>query len=163
MTEYARLMFNCNELPKEVENTDAFFRRFIIIPFGVRIPKEKQNKYLSAQIIESELSGVFNWVLMGLERLLKNHDFTESKLAENEVSEFKKQSNSVAMFVEEEGYEKSIDEKEYIKGLYAEYKTYCNGAGNNYLNRKNFKNRMIDLNFRYQRDNIGNYFNIMKI
>ena len=33
MTDYGKLMFNCNELPKEVEQTNAFFRRFIIIPF----------------------------------------------------------------------------------------------------------------------------------
>lgn len=38
MTQYARLIFNCNQLPSEVEQSDAFFRRFLIIPFEVTIP-----------------------------------------------------------------------------------------------------------------------------
>ena len=37
ISDYARFMFNCNELPKEVENTNAFFRRFIILPFRVLV------------------------------------------------------------------------------------------------------------------------------
>ncbi len=63
-------MFNCNELPKEVEHTNAFFRRFLIIKFDVTIPEANQDKNLSKNIIETELSGVFNWILEGLDRLL---------------------------------------------------------------------------------------------
>ena len=47
MENYAKLMFNCNELPKEVENTEAFFRRFLIFPFTQTIPKAEQDPELS--------------------------------------------------------------------------------------------------------------------
>ncbi|MDR0659666.1 MAG: DUF5906 domain-containing protein [Prevotellaceae bacterium] len=70
MRDYGRLMFNCNELPKEVEQTNAFFRRFIIIPFNQTTPEEEQDTELAKKIIKAELSGVFNWVLAGLRRLL---------------------------------------------------------------------------------------------
>src|SRR5690606_16817975 len=63
LTNYAKLIFNCNELPKDVEQTHAYFRRFLIVPFEVTIPGTEQDKELSKKIIESELSGVFNWVL----------------------------------------------------------------------------------------------------
>jgi len=33
VTRYAKLIFNCNELPSDIEQTMAFFRRFLIIPF----------------------------------------------------------------------------------------------------------------------------------
>jgi putative DNA primase/helicase len=69
--EYAKLIFNCNELPKDVEHTNAYFRRFLIIPFDVTIPPQEQDKNLHTKIIEKELSGVFNWVLQGLNRLLE--------------------------------------------------------------------------------------------
>ena len=38
LKQYAKLIFNCNELPKDVEHTNAYFRRFLIIPFDVTIP-----------------------------------------------------------------------------------------------------------------------------
>lgn len=58
MTRYARLMFNTNVLPQTKENTDAYFRRFLIIPFEKRIPEEKQILDLHQQIINDELPGV---------------------------------------------------------------------------------------------------------
>jgi putative DNA primase/helicase len=60
LKQYAKLIFNCNELPKDVEHTNAYFRRFLIIPFDVTIPPEEQDKQLHTKIIENELSGVFN-------------------------------------------------------------------------------------------------------
>lgn len=39
LKEYAKFIFNCNELPKDVEHTTAYFRRFLIIPFDVTIPR----------------------------------------------------------------------------------------------------------------------------
>ena len=44
MENYAKLMFNCNELPKDVENTEAFFRRFLIIPFTQTISTPNYHK-----------------------------------------------------------------------------------------------------------------------
>ena len=80
MREYGKLMFNCNELPKEVENTNAFFRRFLIIPFDSVIPESEQDPELAAKIIRDELSGVFNWMLEGLGRLLQQRTFTRSAI-----------------------------------------------------------------------------------
>lgn len=125
ITDYARLMFNCNELPKEVENTNAFFRRFIILPFRVTIPSQEQDKELSKKIIQTELSGVFNWVLNGLTRLLKNKDFTHSKIVEDEVLQYQKESDSVLMFIEDEGYTISIQQTRPLKEIYFEYEHYC--------------------------------------
>jgi putative DNA primase/helicase len=53
LTNYAKMVFNCNELPKDVEHTKAFFRRFLIIPFDVTIPDDQQDKNLSRKIIHS--------------------------------------------------------------------------------------------------------------
>ena len=44
LTNYAKLIFNCNELPKDVEQSTAYFRRFLIIPFDVTIPEAEQDK-----------------------------------------------------------------------------------------------------------------------
>ena len=125
LTNYGKLIFNCNQLPTSVENTHAFFRRFLIIPFEVTIPKEKQDKKLAQKIIKNELSGVLNRVLEGLRRILEQESFTESISANALLDNYKKESDSVAQFIEEEGYEKSAEENILVEDLYDEYKTYC--------------------------------------
>ena len=48
LRDYAKLIFNCNELPADVEHTPAYFRRFLIVPFGVAIPEAEQGNLLTA-------------------------------------------------------------------------------------------------------------------
>jgi putative DNA primase/helicase len=156
ISDYARFMFNCNELPREVENTNAFFRRFIILPFRVTISPNKQDKELSTRIIESELSGVFNWVLNGLTRLLKNKDFTDSTIVQNEVIEYQKESDSVLMFLEDENYQKSIDQDRPLKEVFAEYKSYCIENGYRLCSNRKFSGRLRKDGYTLERKTYGN-------
>lgn len=107
----AKFMFNANELPKVDEHNEAVFRRFIIIPFSKTIPKEKRDAELHSKIIKSELSGVLNWVLIGLEKLLQNKKFSEVQEIEDALMQYKKESDSVALFVEDNEYVVSLDNK----------------------------------------------------
>ncbi|WP_288955750.1 phage/plasmid primase, P4 family [uncultured Polaribacter sp.] len=142
LKQYAKLIFNCNELPKEVEQTNAYFRRFLIIPFDVTIPKEKQDKNLHNKIIEKELSGVFNWVLKGLNRLLEQKGFSECRAAENAVADYKKQSDSVKMFIDENDYVISSIEYTLIKDIYPYYRNYCIEDGFKPVSKVNFSKRL---------------------
>ena len=129
MENYAKLMFNCNELPKDVENTEAFFRRFLIIPFTQTISKEEADPELSQKIISSELSGVFNWMLNGLRRLLSQKRFSDAELIDAQLAEYRTESDSVAMFIEDEGYINDTQQTVLIKALYNDYKMYCTDNG----------------------------------
>ena len=92
-------MFNCNELPRDVEFTPAFFHRFLIMPFNEKIPDIEQDVELAQKIIKNELSGVFNWILDGLNRLLNQKKFTESETVRKMNKDFREQSDSVQMFL----------------------------------------------------------------
>jgi putative DNA primase/helicase len=162
LTDYAKLIFNCNELPKEVEQSHAFFRRFLIIPFEVTIPESEQDKQLSQKIIQQELSGVFNWVLAGLQRLLKQRNFTWCEAVENQVSIYKRQSDSVQMFLDEEGYEISITDHQPLKDLFQQYRTYCLESGFHSCSLKTFTERLRHLGFVVERKNYGNAVNITR-
>jgi len=126
---YAKLVFNSNVLPQTVENTNAFFRRFIIIPFDQTIKEENQDIDLSKKIIQSELPGVFNWVLFGLDRILEKKRFTDCEAIKLQMEEFRKQSDPVALFIEDEGYKKSLERYIALKELYAKFKSYCYDSG----------------------------------
>lgn len=162
ISDYARFMFNCNELPKEVENTNAFFRRFIILPFRVTIPPNKQDKELSKRIIETELSGVFNWVLNGLTQLLKNKDFSQSNIVQNEVLQYQKESDSVLMFLEDENYKSSVEYDRPLKDVFAEYKTYCLDSGYRLCSNRTFSSRLRKNGFTVERKSYGNAVYIEK-
>ena len=78
------------------------FRRFLIVPFKVTIKEEDQDKELSQKIIKSELPGIFNWIMNGLIRILENKSFTQSNIINKQVDSFKRESNSVLSFIDEE-------------------------------------------------------------
>ena len=162
ISDYARFMFNCNELPREVENTNAFFRRFIILPFRYTIPSSKQDSELSKKIINSELSGVFNWVLVGMIRLLKNRKFTVSEIVKKEILQYQKESDSVLIFLEDENYQKSSISHSPLKELYSDYNSYCKLSGYRHCSIRTFSKRLKKNGFIVQRKSYGNAVYIEK-
>ncbi|SHM26586.1 putative DNA primase/helicase [Chitinophaga jiangningensis] len=142
MTHYAKLIFNCNELPGNVEHTQAYFRRFLIIPFDVTIPEAQQDKELARKIIGTELSGVFNWVLEGLNRLLRQKRFSDCEAARLKVEEYQKQSDSVAMFIEDEGYRPSLTRYLPYKQVFTAYRLYATDNGYRPCSTKTFTERL---------------------
>lgn len=153
--DYAKLIFNTNELPKDVEFTNAFFRRFIIIPFQVTIPENEQNKNLHKEIIEGELPGVFNWVLEGLNRLLEQKKFSDCASINQALDQFKTESDTVKRFLQEEGYRSDPDNKTLLKELYREYREYALDDGNRVLAKGNFKKRLEALKIFINRESLG--------
>jgi putative DNA primase/helicase len=155
MENYARLMFNCNELPIDTEHNHAFFRRFLIIPFRVTIKEKDQDRNLATKIIRNELPGIFNWILSGMNRLLKNKGFTPSTIIQDEVSKFRRESDSVLCFIDERSYIKSLKEELKLQELYWDYKAFC--LENNYrpCSRKTFSKRLQNEGFETKRKNTG--------
>ena len=156
LKQYAKLIFNCNELPKDVEHTNAYFRRFLIIPFDVTIPPQEQDKQLHTKIIDKELSGVFNWVLGGLNRLLQQKRFTDCEAVKQAVEQYKSQSDSVRMFIDENNYQSTPTDYKLIKELYTEYRGYCIEDGFKPVNKSNFIKRLSGFGVLVDRLNVGN-------
>jgi len=160
LRNYAKLIFNCNELPKDVEHTEAYFRRFLIIPFDVRIPEEEQDKNLHNKIIDNELSGVFNWVLDGLNRLLTQKRFSECEAVRLALENYKLESDTVQMFLNDNDYRVSITSEKPLKDLFSEYRNYCNESGFKSCSIKTFSDRLKNLGFQIHKKNFGRVVNI---
>ncbi len=153
MTNYARLIFNCNELPRETEQTHAFFRRFLIIPFDVVIPSEKQDSELARKIIADELPGVLNCALEGLDRLLKNRRFTPCEAIDECVKQYQQESDSVAMFIEEKECNPDINGWIALGQVYQMYADYCRNNGYRLCSNRTFSNRLKSKGFEVSRSN----------
>lgn len=89
LTDYAKMMFCLNELPKTNDTSNGFYRRFLIAPFNVQIPKNRINPNLAKDIISHELPGIMNWVLKGRERLVRNGKFTDSPVMNKTLEEYR--------------------------------------------------------------------------
>lgn len=152
LKQYAKLIFNCNELPKDVEHTNAYFRRFLIIPFDVTIPEVEQDKNLHTKIIEKELSGIFNWVLEGLGRLLEQKRFSDCEAARQAVEQYRIESNSVKLFLDENGYHSSPEAYRIIKEFYSEYRAFCAEDGMTAFKKTNFIKQLRALGIQLDRE-----------
>jgi len=62
-----KLWLAANHKPLVKEQTEAFWRRIRLIPFGVTFKKEKRDQRLTGKL-RKELSGIFNWALQGTEK-----------------------------------------------------------------------------------------------
>lgn len=151
---YAKLAFNTNVLPADVEHTNAFFRRLLIVPFTVTIPESERDPMLAATIINSELPGVLNWILDGLRRLLLQRGFTKSDRVDNQLRDYRKQSDSVLLFLEENAYRAS-QHTITLKLVYGEYRAFCSDGGYRPVNAKNFRERAESVGIFSKKSNVG--------
>lgn len=143
MRDYARLAFNANLLARDTEHTNGFFRRFLIIPFSQTISESEKNPELARKIIETELSGVFNWVMVGLRRLRRQRKFSPCAAADQALATYKQESDSTAGFLEDGSWVAS-DEQKIGKGeLYKAYQDFCRDSGHAALNKLNFGKRLL--------------------
>lgn len=155
MEHYAKLAFNCNELPKDVQHNEAYFRRFLIIGFDVTIPEHERDPDLADKIINNELPGVFNWVLEGLKRLLKNRKFTHCEKSRKALEKYRTESDTAWQFMDEAEYEESADNFKSLKELYKEYQDHCRENGNHPLSSRKFADRVRQRGFQVERRGPG--------
>lgn len=89
LTDYAKMIFCLNELPKTKDQSNGYFRRFLILPFNVQLPKAKVDSKLAKRIAVSELPGIMEWVLAGRKRLIQQQGVTESLLCKRELDKYR--------------------------------------------------------------------------
>ena len=162
LENYARFIFNTNVLPKDVEMNDGFFRRFLIIHFDQHIKDDEKNPMLAQEIIQTELPGVFEWLLEGLERVLNQRGFSRCSAIDDAVSEYRKNSDSVALFLEDGMYEPSLADFKTTKEIFDSYKSFCQNANYTACSMKTFNDRMRSYNYIITRRSGGRVVGIIK-
>lgn len=155
MDKIPKLVFNINSFPKNIEKTDAFFRRLITIPFLNRIPDDMQDKALADKISRSELSGILNWVLLGMKRLKSQQSFTDSANVKKLLGDFTLESDSVASFLFESNFAPSDSDKILLKGLFDQFDNYCKSNGFKRPSIQTFSGRLRHLGYLLEKERKG--------
>jgi len=112
-TSYSKPWYACNELPETPDLTDAFFSRQLQITLLNKYVKKEEWKLVDnktifkadPRLIEklvAELSGILNFALVGLRRLLKNGYFSDRQTTEERRETWLKKTNPIHAFIEDE-------------------------------------------------------------
>lgn len=125
---YARFVgFTNGTLTALYDHSHGFYRRIILLRTKDRPADRVDEPFLAEKIIYSELPGILNWCLQGLDRLFaNNYRFTISGQAQKNLTDCMREANPIQDFLESEGYF-CLDPNGSIStaDLYALFKQYC--------------------------------------
>jgi phage/plasmid-associated DNA primase len=124
---YAKLLYSANELPATNDTSEAFWRRWLLITFPNTFPDgdpKTDPNILSKLTTPEELSGMLNWALEGLRRLLKQGHFTYTKTQSEVEEEWVARTDSLRAFVKKYA-RKSTGHYVTKESFYAAYSAFC--------------------------------------
>ncbi len=124
---YAKMTFCCNKIPP-IKDTDdmAYYNRWLPIPFDSSVAVSEQDNFLSDKLTTpDELSGILNWGLIGLKRLLENGVFTFNKTSTEIQNLMQRNSHPLAEFTHDCLYESPGNKitKETMYEAYSQWAT----------------------------------------
>jgi len=131
----AKMLFSCNQVPESNDDTRAWWRRWHIIECKNYFPPtERDIKILQKICTPTETSGLLNWALQGLRRLLENGRFSVAEDHEKVRKHYMRKSNSARAFIEE-CLEQTLDSNDKIEYNML-YKTFISWCHKNHLPTK---------------------------
>jgi putative DNA primase/helicase len=144
-TPYARLIFSANEAPPTADNSDAFFERWLILPFESKHRGAAHcDRDLHAKLTTpTELSGLLNRALDGLTRL-RAHGFTRAATSDTATARFRVDADSAAGFSDALC---TLDHDARIAkpDLFQAYRQWCEDNNRKPLGAQRFNHRLHEL------------------
>jgi len=153
----AKLIFSANEIPETKDQTEAFFRRWLIIDFPYKFVsglndeeytgflKKEDKSIIDKLVTKEELEGLLLQSLSLLHELLSTKSFTNQPKTEEIKKKYNLKSDSSMVFVEsfidDENEERNGEEiQSYVEKehLYKQYVLFCEDKGVNYKNPQAF-------------------------
>jgi putative DNA primase/helicase len=140
---FCRLLFSCNNIPKNyTDRSDGFYRRLILIRFDHSIPEDKKDENLKDKLA-NETDGILAWSVIGLKRLMANNfRFSETARTRSELASYKAENSSVLAFVED-CCEIKPGSEVLSNDIYTVYHEYCTENGQKPVSQKRFHSEMM--------------------
>lgn len=148
-TNYAKLIFSANEMPRINDFSDGLGRRLQIVPFKAKFTPndDDYDPFITDKLLSDEsMQYVLNLALKSLKRLLVEKKFTKSKAVEAELIKYQEENNPIISFVNNEDVEL---ERAVVGDVYLQYKVYCAENGFQSVSNVNFSKQVTQL-FKYK-------------
>lgn len=131
-SNYAKMFFSANNIPRIKDKTGAVLDRLVIVPFNARFSRTDKDydPYIKHKIVSEEYMEYFIRIgIEGLKRVLTNLAFTECESVKKELEDYDEQNNPcVAYFKEQMEQGKSLA-YEQTNVCYQGYNTFCFANG----------------------------------
>ncbi|MFZ5988030.1 MAG: DNA primase family protein [Bacillota bacterium] len=136
----AKLLFSTNELSPTKDNSEGYYRKWLILPFEKTF---NDNELRSRLFEDDEMSGLLLKALEGLQRIRRQNDFTTPKSLIQMKEEYRSLSDSAYHFIKEYCFE---EKGTLIKrqDLYDEYRNCCKDWGCIAVSQKNFNAKILE-------------------
>jgi putative DNA primase/helicase len=139
---FATPWFSANDPPMTSDQTDAWFRRWIILPFTEHFDKATANAMLDAQLTtDDEISGLLRHSIEGLHRLVRRGFFEPPERIEEAGVRYRDRLDTVREFVGEE-CTMSSSAWTLRSGFYKQYVEWCREGGRMPLSAASFNDRL---------------------
>lgn len=120
---HAKHLFAANQLPEIDTDDQAFYRRILLCAFPETVPRDERDRRLDDKL-QSELPGILNWALEGLQRLLTQNKFTADRIPGQTQDTWEKWANSISRFAKI-GLEDADGDCVPKSDAYSAYVNYC--------------------------------------
>jgi putative DNA primase/helicase len=143
---YVKLLFSANKLPDIPKDVEAFLVRWLLVEFPNQfLPNDpRRDTELTMKLtIPEELSGVLNWALDGLQRLLRNRNFTVSESLEDLEETWEILADTVKAFADRCITNEPL-RAETVDKVYAAYRGFCENHKVTPVERKRFSKELND-------------------
>ncbi len=144
---YSTLVFSANEWPVSHDQTDAYFTRWIAIPFNQRYredggelrPGERRAdpKLADRLVTAEELQGLLVRAVAGARRLQERGGFAIPQSVRDALAEYRQWADTVMAWVEE-AISPKPDSAVTRKAVYARYREWCKDNGRSAVSAKKF-------------------------
>jgi len=125
---HAKLFFSANKIPQSTDDSDAYYRRNIILSFPNKFEGDKEDQDLLKKLTtEEELSAIFNILMIALRNMLKNKRiFINEKTIQDRREKYELVSRPVECFKKDAIAEDSTEFDNTTKeDLYRAYEIFA--------------------------------------
>ena len=127
---YSKLIFSANKFPQVSDQSDGFFRRFIIINWKRQFSPSERDSELSNKLRDpKELNTVFKCLIVMGKRLTERGKFLYESTINDMRKDWMKSSDPVQMFVDEMIIEDRTESQQSLmpkQEVYKKYLEWCN-------------------------------------
>lgn len=103
-SNYAKLIFSANDIPRIKDKSGAVLSRLVIIPFNAKFTSNDPDfdPYIKYKLIQQEpMEYLINIGVKGLLRILKNQKFTTSIIVSKAIQDYEETNNPILLFFKE--------------------------------------------------------------
>lgn len=147
-SNYSKLLFSANNIPRIKDKTGAVMSRLIIVPFNATFTKDDPDfdPYIKYKLIQQEpMEYLVRIGIEALKRILENKAFTKSKAVDVQLDEYEKNNNPILLFFDED----VKIENEPTNSVYRKYHEFC--IANNFNPMSNIEfSKQVKRHFKFE-------------